>query len=169
MVDWSKQFNSSLSNGSAYDGKEDGPAADEVDEDEDLLPPVSANFSFLRLLDDDVGHVGQHLKSRSLVETRPFCSRTQLWGLWHSRTRAWWTFSSLFVPNAPWKGIVRDILAFSLECNNSSGTVLASVKLAIEETHQQASAYLVLPLWWKAVTPIFTDYDTKFFQNPHFF
>ena len=77
-VDRSKQFRTSVSNDSAYDGKEDGPAADEVDEDEDLLPPVSANFSFLRLLDDDVGHVGQHLKSRSLVETRPFCSRTQL-------------------------------------------------------------------------------------------
>ena len=43
------------------DGEEDGPAAQQVDEDEDLLPRGVLRLTLLSLRDDDLGHVGQHL------------------------------------------------------------------------------------------------------------
>ena len=43
-------------------GKEDCAAAEQIHEDEDVLPAVVAGFALLRLLNDDVGHVGEDLK-----------------------------------------------------------------------------------------------------------
>ena len=42
-------------------GEQDGPAADQIYEDEQLPPHVPARHPLLTLLHDDVGHVGQNL------------------------------------------------------------------------------------------------------------
>lgn len=68
------------------DREQDGSTADQVHEEEDLLPQVVFTGAFLRGLDDDVGYISKNLQATGDRYMSADCSKPHITDLSHAHT-----------------------------------------------------------------------------------